>query len=238
MRCGRMRRRLYLYRSGELDDRETSELERHLAACEVCSAELKRLMEFDRRIEAVRTHEPIVERPDELADTVMEQIRISSATAPRRQRSRADNQLTAFLFSPVLRRVCVGLALTVTALAIGQEILLLGEVNSFDNRLANAGPDLRPVPFVYSLPSKAISGYPELQRLETLILGNESVKEGGVVMIAPAAIERFLDDGQPEVAGMLRLGAVLGTNPEKTLTLLRSLESRVTLSFRPSMQRR
>ena len=80
MNCARSRASLSAYMDGVLPERRRDDLQRHLAVCPVCSAELTRLERLTRALQSI----PVPEVPEDLAQRVhAEAVMIMSARRPR-----------------------------------------------------------------------------------------------------------------------------------------------------------
>lgn len=77
MNCDRYRRTLYLYRDGELSNREAADLVQHLHACESCRLEKERIAKAEDKVRRARSFDPVMNSSDFVASSIMSRVRSS-----------------------------------------------------------------------------------------------------------------------------------------------------------------
>lgn len=132
MKCWFFKKRLYLYRQGELTAEQKRGLEKHLDSCDRCRQEACRILEIEQWISPLRTDKPVLPRPEEMTDRIMNRIRTGKAQP--RPESPADPQ--RIFYGRIPRFVFAALALLVIGSFFYQEFYFLARISRLEQRMA------------------------------------------------------------------------------------------------------
>ncbi|MBN1894579.1 zf-HC2 domain-containing protein [bacterium] len=132
MKCWIYKKKLFLYRQGELTAGEKRSLEKHLSSCERCREEAVRIRAVEQGAALLRAEKPDLSQPDELTDEVMRRIR--TETAYRRMEGRAD--LFSGFFGRIPRFVYAVLAAAIIGSFFYQEYRILHKISGLERRMA------------------------------------------------------------------------------------------------------
>lgn len=75
MSCKKIKKRIHLYRSGELSNREKSQLQLHLSGCQKCREDLHKTLYFDSWTAQMRENPVYPEQPDKLVQQIIHSIK-------------------------------------------------------------------------------------------------------------------------------------------------------------------
>ncbi len=163
MNCDRYRKMLYLYRAGELTEREKTELHLHLQTCERCAAERERIETADASVRRLREFSPTLRDPDRLATSILAGIR-------ERTRERFVDRILDAMLAPAIRYAAAVFVLAAVGSFLFQYFSTLDQVANLEQRFGR-GPQGQSVPgVVYSINSSTLRSLPERKELQFLPL--------------------------------------------------------------------
>lgn len=139
MKCIKVKKLLYLFRSGELTQKQKKQLEEHFAVCENCRMERARIIEQRQLLKKLR-RQPELHDPTQLTDTIMQSIQHSRILS---QNSQAKNRVEYILDIFNRRFVRIVLSMSIIFLIgffIVQETIVLHRINQLEQRVALQSP--------------------------------------------------------------------------------------------------
>ncbi len=128
MNCDRYRTMMYLYRNGELSNREAEDLVQHLHACESCRLEYERIARVEEVVSLLRSFTPTAEDPEALTRAILAKVRSSQ----EQQTSGLLDTVLDFFGMPVVRIATVSFILLVTGLFLFQYATLFSSIHSLE----------------------------------------------------------------------------------------------------------
>jgi hypothetical protein len=231
MSCDRYRRMMYLYRAGELSEREQVELHRHLQTCERCSAERERIERAAASVQRLREFRPTPRDPDRLTANIL-----ASIAEPKRE-SFVD-RLLEIMLTPAIRYASAVFVLAAVGSFIVQYYSTLDDVASLERRF-EAGQRTQLVPDVaYSISGSALSRLPDRKGLTSVPLLKEYAGNNHSFTITQrrlSSLVPFSDLLSPAATSLLRSA---GFDAKKIDAVISFLQKNATLSFTFSQQGR
>jgi hypothetical protein len=217
MLCRTARRMIFLYKSGELSQAETSRLEKHLGGCSACAAEVMAARRTGRMVVALREREPILHNPEGLTAGIMRDVELARTHAWSDQRLHMPS---AGIWR--LQLACSAALLFIVVALVAQTYSDARKVYALEQRLCGEGKVQAASAAL--VPGQLLAELPNVPNLLGLIQqfgqSNSSSRTTLLDHIAenyPGLASINLDDGIDE-----RERAILATEGE---TLLRELES-------------
>jgi len=128
MKCWIHKKRLYLYRQGEVTAGERRALEKHLDSCEKCREEAVRIQEIEQGSSLLRAEKPALSRPEEMTDSVMRRIRAGIADRP--------SVRIPVIFGQIPRFAYAVLAAAILGSFFYQEYRVLAKISRLEQRMA------------------------------------------------------------------------------------------------------
>ena len=129
MNCDGYRRMLYLYRQGELSNREAEEVVQHLHSCERCRMEQERIGTIDEIIRRLRSHTPAVGDPGLMTSSIMTEIR--SVQTVDEYRGILD-RIMEFFTLPQIRIIASAFIILVTGTFLFQYVALFADIHTLE----------------------------------------------------------------------------------------------------------
>jgi hypothetical protein len=189
MNCDRIRTMLYLYRAGELANREAEELLHHLHSCESCRLEKERIDKVEATVRRVRSFEPAVVNPDLLTSKIMTRVRTSATETPHP--GMIDRILDLF----VLPQVRLGSA-TFVALVVGtflfQYLTLFTNIHSLELSAGQRSMASSAAEALYSVESTRVQELAKLKDLQKLLPTGQYKIAGGQILVHQSDVTSFL----------------------------------------------
>jgi hypothetical protein len=166
MNCDDYRRMFYLYRQGELSNREAEELVQHLHSCESCRLEQERISAVDEIVQRIRSYTPVVEDPRLLTSAIMSKVR--SAQANDDSQGILDKLLDLFAL-PQVRIAASAFVVLVTGTFLFQYLTLFTGIHSLELSAGLQSTASHKSETLYSVESPAIIKLAQAKDLQDLI---------------------------------------------------------------------
>ncbi len=166
MNCDGYRRMLYLYRQGELSNREAEELVQHLHSCESCRLEQERIGAVDEIVQRIRSYTPVVEDPRLLTSAIMSKVR--SAQANDESQGILDKLLDLFAL-PQVRIAASAFVVLVTGTFLFQYLTLFTDIHSLELSAGLQSAASHKSETLYSVESSEITKLAQTKDLQDLI---------------------------------------------------------------------
>jgi hypothetical protein len=224
MNCDRYRKMLYLYRAGELTEREKTELHLHLQTCERCAAERERIETADASFRRLRELSPTLRDPDRLAANILAHI-----TQPARERF-IDRLLDAML-TPAIRYASAVFVLTAVGSFLLQYYSTVDDVANLERRFeveaqAEFGPGV-----AYSIDSNTLRNLPDRRQLQSLPLFRQYSASDNSFTITQRKLRSlapFADLLSPATSSLIR---AIGLSSNQIDAVVGFLQKNATFSF-------
>ena len=228
MKCGRYRRFIMLNRQGELSVDEARALADHLAGCADCSALLKQAQEADRFMQRIRDVSPVLERPDELVDSVLRRIQAMNAPARKGTGDSVFAGMLDTVLSPAIRFGSIALAAVVVLGFTLQSLVTMKSVSALEGRFEMRGGRPRGPEVAYRVNTEAVGKDPSLRPLTRLLSTEFNVRVNGSLLIARSVIAQFTEGPTPGPLETAQIASVLGRDPARARAVLDELEQHTT----------
>ncbi len=134
-KCAHYQKQLYLYRAGELSERERDRLNRHLASCPDCAKVGKELANMDRKIDQIRGERPVPDNPAVLTGNIMFVLTSYKKFKSCRENAIYDN-IIKLVFAPQVRFAMLTVIVFFVGLFFIQESLLMGRIARLEKKIS------------------------------------------------------------------------------------------------------
>jgi len=141
-KCWIYKKRLYLYRQGELTAGEKRSLEKHLDSCGRCRQEAVQIRGIEQHTASLRAEKAALSRPEELTDAVMRRIRGGMGV---RRTEGPSFRLPVFV-RRIPRFVYAVLAAAIIGSFFYQEYRILAKISRLEERMAGIPVGGRGIP--------------------------------------------------------------------------------------------
>ena len=170
MNCDGYRRMLYLYRQGELTNREAEELVQHLHSCESCRMEQERIGAVDEIVRRLRSQTPAIEDPNLMTSRVMAKIR--SVENEDASPGMLD-QLLEFFALPHIRIIASAFIILVTGTFLFQYVALFSDIHTLELSASLQSTASHRSETLYSVESSEAVKLAQSKNLQSLIPAGE-----------------------------------------------------------------
>jgi len=136
-KCIYYEKQLYLYRAGELPDRERDRLNKHLASCPQCAAFAKKLKILDGKIEQLRGEQPSPDNPVALTNNIMRAV-TSIEKFKKYQKADKYGNIFKLLFAPRLRFALLTAIVFIVSLFFIQEALFMDRIARLERKISRS----------------------------------------------------------------------------------------------------
>ena len=136
MRCKKYRKLLHLNRPGELTERQQMRLARHLAHCQDCAAELRRIQNADATLRQLREFKPELKEPEKLTNEIVQEARGIKSTMRRNPFENFVDGLLDIIEAPKVRFAMAGFVILLVASFFIQEFTVLYRISNLEKRVA------------------------------------------------------------------------------------------------------
>ena len=231
MECERFRPLLYLYRHGELSEREQRRLEVHVSSCPRCSREREAIETMGHAMHRLHSFEPAPEDPQGLTAHVMAGIRAPIMPhAPARVRGIVD-WLSAVARPRSVRLAAASVAVLLLGTFLHQVALTVDQVSRLEEKMAErAAPAVRPT-VEYSVRIEDARQVVDIDWVRRMAGILPAIRRDGLLVVNGVTVMEFKK--YLERSSLSRSPAVSppGMEPDAIDRLLRFLQSHVEVNI-------
>jgi hypothetical protein len=226
MNCKRYQQLLHLNRAGELSKPDAEDLRQHLAQCEECSLELRRIQRADEFLDPLRSFSPAPPNPEKLTADIMQRVREAALRVPSES---VVNRILDFFLIPSVRYAALGVISSVSILLIVQSLVLLYDISSLEESMASAST--RRGEAVYTARSETLREAATSAEGRPLVRSLPLTVSDGHIQAPASVVDLFLSKSNLE-----NLPAIIGSSAirvdRKTLEkIIDEIKATVELTF-------
>ena len=224
-------KQLMLMRNDEMGKQESTDLRRHVEGCRDCAALMNECESTFRRIEALRSIEPVLENAEGLTTDIL-----NSVERARRKRGRAIDGSSARIFgfpAPRTARIAYGVfVLASVGMFLIQQLTAAASVQSLEKKMVQRGEEGMGVRVMYTVPSSIVNRLPQSGQMRSYFGEGETEEENGNLAIDGRSLSRIADLAGSVMSRSSRV--VIGEESRKSLesifkALRQSVSARVTI---------
>lgn len=227
MSCERYQQLLHLNRPGELSPTDADDLHQHLARCEGCSLEWRRIQRATELLNPLTSYSPAPPSQEKLTSDIMRRVREAEASGP--SQSMVDRILDFFLI-PAVRYSTVATILAVVMTLTIQSLTLLSQISDLERRIGSTAR--RDAGATYTMHSETLRGVVKSEKIQSPTGGGPFAVTNGQVEISAKAVDSFLS-----AAHLRNLPAIIGSSAlqvdQETLQkIVNEIKATAKLTFR------
>ena len=226
MSCERYQQLLHLNRPGEISAVDADDLRQHLAHCESCSLEWRRVQRADKFLEPLRSFSPTPPGPEMLTADIMRRVRDTASTGS--QRSIIDRILDIFLVPGVRYSAVAAISVVIMSL-VAQSLFLLDDISSLENRMVSAS--IRRAAAVYTARSETLRRVAESEQAQPIVRNLPLTVNGGYIRAQGGRIDDFLSDGSLRKLPAIIGSSALRVDPKTLEKIIGEIRATLELTF-------
>ena len=189
MNCDGARSLLYLYRDGELSNRQADELLHHLHSCESCRLEKERIEEVESFARKLRSFKPGLRHPERLTSTIVAHIR--GADSEQKPVSFFERVLD-FVAQPQVRLASVAFILLLVGTFLVQFLTLFADIHQLELSATTQSRSSSTTGRSYVVEAKGVEQVTRTREFQSLVSTGDIMYRDGTVTVHQSDVTSFL----------------------------------------------
>lgn len=227
MSCKRYQQLLHLNRTGEISEADAENLRVHLARCQQCSHEWRRLQRADELLRPMKSFTPPPPDPEKLTADIMRRVR---GTTETESSPGVVNRILDLFLIPGIRYSAAAFITAVTLAFTFQSLTLLNQISALEQRMSSWTSRDREA--AYTSHSETLREVVQSEKIHSPTAGMSFDPVNGRLRVPANDVDAFLSP-----ANLQRLSSIIGSSAlqvdHKTIEkIVGEIKATVKLSFR------